>query len=326
MNRARRDAGWPVVACVLFVGGCTFQPDYASYPPCGGASECPVGTSCVPELGICLSDCGEGRPCLSVGILGQLPPATETSMYEHVFPTAGGIPPFHHRLTAGALPEGITLEADGALRGTPAALGIFSFEVEHSDASVPTQTVVNATQLRVRPLLRSASPGRLTDSRLSSSYREVVHATGGTPPYTFEIISPLPDGLSLDSAGVITGNPERTGQTNVTVRISDADQPPQSASGTFMLSVIAPPFGLTVLTHGLADGRAGTPYLQQLVTGGTTYAVAWSIAAGALPDGVTLSADGILSGTPTTPGASSVTLRAETSTALVDRDFTLRVY
>lgn len=319
-------SGWPVMVSLLALAGCTFRPDYSAYPPCEAEAGCPRGTTCVSDLGICLSDCGEGRTCLSVGLLAELPPATEGRAYEHVFATAGGTPPYGYRLTAGALPEGLALEVDGALRGATTALGTFPFEVEHSDASVPPQTVVLGTQLRVRPLLRSASPGRITDAVLSANYREVLQATGGIPPYTFEVISPFPAGLILDGTGAISGRAESTGQTTLSVRISDADQPPQQISGSFQLAVIAPPFGLTMLTHGLPDGRSGTPYLQQLVTAGTGSAVAWSVAAGALPEGVNLSPDGILSGTPVATGAYLVTLRAETSTALVDRDFTLRVY
>lgn len=38
-------------------------------------------------------------------------------------------------------------------------------------------------------------------------YSGVIKASGGQPPYTFTLNSPLPDGLTLNPDGTITGTP-----------------------------------------------------------------------------------------------------------------------
>lgn len=52
----------------------------------------------------------------------------------------------------------------------------------------------------------------------------------------------------------------------------------------------------------LPDGAVGTPYSQTLHATNTVGATSYALAGGALPPGLTLSADGTISGTPTTAG------------------------
>ncbi|HEU4346748.1 MAG TPA: S8 family peptidase [Actinoplanes sp.] len=67
-----------------------------------------------------------------------------------------------------------------------------------------------------------------------------------------------------------------------------------------LLYVPAPPPAPRIATSVLPAGQVGVPYRAQLtlVTGRRG---AWSVAAGTLPDGLTLSRAGLVSGTPTTP-------------------------
>ena len=65
--------------------------------------------------------------------------------------------------------------------------------------------------------------------------------------------------------------------------------------------------GVTVGTTALPGGYVGAAYSQTLsAAGGTGSAYSWAVASGsALPDGLTLTAAGVLSGKPTTAGAAS---------------------
>jgi len=70
------------------------------------------------------------------------------------------------------------------------------------------------------------------------------------------------------------------------------------------------PSGIAILTDGLVYFAHQQPYSRQLAASGGSGAYAWSVASGSLPPGLSLSSGGLLSGTPTTLGASSFTLRA----------------
>jgi hypothetical protein len=67
---------------------------------------------------------------------------------------------------------------------------------------------------------------------------------------------------------------------------------------------------LTIDTTSLPAGEVGVSYSQNLTATGGTLPHTWSITAGALPPGLSLaSSAGAISGTPTTAGASSFTVR-----------------
>ncbi len=72
----------------------------------------------------------------------------------------------------------------------------------------------------------------------------------------------------------------------------------------------------TVETDVLEMGRVGKPYSQQLEAADGVGALQWSVTGGALPAGVTMSASGKLSGTPTVAGQSQVTIRATDSSTV----------
>lgn len=69
---------------------------------------------------------------------------------------------------------------------------------------------------------------------------------------------------------------------------------------------------LSITTTGLPTGIVGTAYSQALTATGGVGAKTWT-KTGTLPAGLTLSADGILSGTPTAAGTPSVTFKVTDS-------------
>jgi hypothetical protein len=70
---------------------------------------------------------------------------------------------------------------------------------------------------------------------------------------------------------------------------------------------------LTITTATLPNGSVGTAYSQTLAAAGGTGTITWSISAGALPTGLTLSAAGSLTGTPTAAGTFNFTLQVADS-------------
>ncbi|HEU5222253.1 MAG TPA: Ig domain-containing protein [Candidatus Lumbricidophila sp.] len=76
----------------------------------------------------------------------------------------------------------------------------------------------------------------------------------------------------------------------------------------------------------LPDATATAAYSQQLAGVGGTAPYGWSIESGTIPSGLTLSADGLISGTPTTAGTYSFKVRLRDANALKDwRLFTITV-
>ncbi|WP_434384208.1 putative Ig domain-containing protein [Melittangium boletus] len=66
--------------------------------------------------------------------LGTVAAATQGTTYRLAFEADGGKPPLRWELAAGAPPPGLTLDADGQLRGTPTVSGTYAFTVRVRDA------------------------------------------------------------------------------------------------------------------------------------------------------------------------------------------------
>lgn len=71
--------------------------------------------------------------------------------------------------------------------------------------------------------------------------------------------------------------------------------------------------GLAISTAALPDATVGVPYAVRLSRWGGEGSVTWSLRKGPLPDGLTLNADGLLSGTPTEDGTFNLVITATDS-------------
>lgn len=155
------------------------------------------------------------------------------------------------------------------------------------------------------------APATLPDGVLGVVYNQVITASGGTAPYTFTVIAgALPPGLTLSNTGNLTGIPTTPGSFSFTVRATDSVGCP----GTRIYTLIVNPVGCPTITISPATipaANAGTPYGPVTLTAsGGTAPYTFSITAGALPAGVTLSPSGVISGTPTQSGSFTVTITA----------------
>ena len=73
-------------------------------------------------------------------------------------------------------------------------------------------------------------------------YAQTVTASGATAPYTFSVIgSPLPAGLSLSAAGVLSGTPAALGRSSVTIQAQAASGCTGSADFTLTVVDTRPP-------------------------------------------------------------------------------------
>jgi len=146
----------------------------------------------------------------------------------------------------------------------------------------------------------SISTSSLPTGEVSSSYSGALAAAGGTAPYHWALASgTLPTGLTLAASGTISGTPTAAvNATAIGVRVTDSASPVQTTTRSLSLT-IAP--ALVVTTTSLATGQVGKPYTATLATTGGTSPLTWSITAGSLPAGLSLTASsGVIAGTPTT--------------------------
>lgn len=239
-----------------------------------------------------------------------LPDGIQNAIYGAPLAVSGGTAPFTWSLSAGTLPAGVTLSASGILSGTPGASGTASFTVAVADAG--GQQATRALSLHILAVPLVITTVSLPSGNVNQAYSQALAGSGGTPPLSWSLDSgSLPSGLTLSAAGTISGTPSAAGGFSFTARLSDS----ASQTTTRQFSIAMVPTPLTITSPSLPNGQASTAYNFTAQASGGVLPYAWSIAAGALPAGLTLSGSGAIAGVPTAPGIFPVTLRVSDSNA-----------
>lgn len=129
--------------------------------------------------------------------------------------------------------------SNAGLYQAPMVSGNTTATVTATSAADPTKSATASVTITPPPL-------HLTTTSLSSAtagvtYSNPLSASGGTPPYTWALISgALPAGIALQSTGSLSGTSAQAGQFNFTVQLSDSSSPKLTASQPFTLTVNGP--------------------------------------------------------------------------------------
>jgi hypothetical protein len=195
------------------------------------------------------------------------------------------------------------------ISGTPTASGTSNFTVAVSDSGSPVQTATAQESLIISASGLSITSTSLAAGKNGNSYSTTLSATGGTPGYTWSLATgSLPAGLTLSSAGVISGTPTGSGTSTFKVTVKDSGSPAQTVSAQESITVAAAPATLTITSTSLGAAQTGSSYGTTLSASGGSPGYTWTVSSGSLPAGLTLSSTGAITGTPTTTQTASFTV------------------
>jgi hypothetical protein len=164
----------------------------------------------------------------------------------------------------------------------------------------------------------------LPEWTVGQPYSQQLTTVGGTAPFTWSDKNGdlAGSGLTLSSAGLVSGTPADAEEIQFTAEVADAIL----ATDERILSMQVN--DLPVITTESVDiGRSDQSYSQQLLSSGGTPPLVWSDRDSDLDGtGLSLSPDGLLNGTPSTTGTISFTARLEdASGSIYDRAFDLEI-
>ncbi len=201
---------------------------------------------------------------------------------------------------------GLTLSSSGLLSGTPSGAGTVAFTARVTDETTATDTYdFSFTVNGAVAVDNVAQP----DWTAGVAYSQQLTASGGTGAKAF--VDKNGDlagsGLSLSTAGVLSGVPAAAGPIAFTAQATDQ----VGGQGERAMSLtINPP--VSMVTSSLPDGKEDDAYSQQLDADGGTGALVWSDKNNDLAGiGLSLSSDGLLSGTPSDSGSHSFTAHVQ---------------
>jgi hypothetical protein len=261
----------------------------------------------------------------------QLPETPAERPYTQALSATGGVPPYTWSLASGSIGQGLNLSASGLISGTPREGGTLVFVVQVTDAA--QQSASRTLAIVVKPADKLAPFGNLETPDFRATLTGTVTVTGwALDNLRVATVEVLVDGAKVGDAIYGLARPD--------IAVVWSQFPNGSNAGfTFafdtegdewrVCSVIRVTDG-TCVNDRCPSGASAKP-VPVIVTngprtkGGTLHSAVgrrgcdlrtWSLTSGALPSGLSLSAAGLISGTPTVFGNFAFGVRAVDSAGL----------
>ncbi|MDH1231120.1 putative Ig domain-containing protein [Stenotrophomonas sp. GD03930] len=236
-----------------------------------------------------------------------LDPMTAGTSFSQTLSATGGASPYTYAINGGQLPQGLALNSNGTLSGTPTRRGAVSFTVRATDNL--GAVVDKAYALTVQNPSLSITPTAAT-AVIGNAFSLALNGSGGVAPYTYAVESgALPPGITFNGVDTFSGTPSGPAQAYpLTLRITDnsAGAAPYYELKSFTLTVSnAPTVSINVSPSSVAED-SGTP-LVYTVTRSASQPTAMLV-------NLTLSGTAT-SGTDYTGAVSSVTIPANATSA-----------
>jgi subtilisin family serine protease len=260
----------------------------------------------------------------------SLPNAFLGVSYGETLSASGGTSPYSWSVTSGALPSGMSLATDGVISGTSSTEGTYAFEVQLTDLSGTTVTrslSLTVTGLNVALTLGVMDTGEYGWLYGTGQHKEeliatftgtgtelTLEVTGHDIDYNDEVSVSLNgvllghltkgpnDGLNAGDSFTIPGASQIVGEDNQIAFRQVKSVGFKWGVTNLRLSEAPPPGQLVIETTSLPEAFVDASYSETLSASGGMPPYTWSVSSGPLPPGLSLGADGVLSGTPSSDG------------------------
>ncbi len=238
-----------------------------------------------------------------------LPDGSYQAAYQARLAVTGGTGSIGWSIAAGSLPQGLSLSSDGIIAGTPTGVGTFTFAVLAIDTSWPDYRAAGTMSLTIAPPAFSALVPSAAMGRVALPYQLAATESGAVGSVSWTVAAgSLPAGLLVDPyTGVVSGIPTTSGSFTVVLQAHDSWNGRMADATT---TIVIAPMPISIATSTLDSGSVSAAYSAKMSAVGGTGTTTWSIVAGALPSGLTLGADGAISGTPAAAGTLTFTVQA----------------
>ncbi|MCX6848024.1 MAG: putative Ig domain-containing protein [Verrucomicrobia bacterium] len=268
----------------------------------------------------------------------SLPDGAVNAGYNGGIVVSGGTSPYQFSLT-GSLPDGLFLDENGGITGTPTTEMSSSFTVQVVDG-----TGLSASQALTLNIMPDAAnggggpppPPPLTITTTNAQMNAITYmpfsvtlaATGGTSNNYIFSANPdtLPAGLELSADNkTISGTPTATGSCSFSVTVNVTGSSSDTSCTKDFLLTVSDPLAFTTAAE-LPFAQGGKTYSQQIEVSGGYGQKLFSLTGGALPSGITLTPGGQLTGASYVSGQYAFTVRVIDAVGHVkDQAFTLDV-
>jgi len=208
--------------------------------------------------------------------------------------TATPVPSPIWQVILGSLPPGLSLSGgSGIIDGTPTTVGSSAFTIGVQNGDGGLLCSKDFTMLVAAPVMSPDTP--LADATVGLSYTINFTLTPTIPGAVWDVsVGSLPGGLVLNSGtGVMTGvlTDANVGANSFTIRAKVGTLTVQTKA--YSLQVNRPAMSPN---SPLTDGTAGSSYAQAFTLTPPVAGATWDISVGSLPNGLSFSTAGALSG------------------------------
>lgn len=193
----------------------------------------------------------------------------------------------------------------------------------HSDVSFGTSPSGSSSSVATIGLTTITPSSGPTTGGTSVTITGTNFPTGSALTVTFGGTAATSVVINDSTTATVTTPVHAAGAVDVNVSLSSGGTATLTSGFTFF----TPGAPLTITTTSLPAVLHGTSYSQQIqVVGGASIGQSFSITSGTLPAGLTMSpTTGLISGTPTSPGASIFTVSVTDSTGTTSKSLSINV-